>query len=57
MKRGYKEVCTINVSKIKTIVSVIKMSFGEYITSRLIRMQNRELVFRCITYNVHLMVR
>jgi hypothetical protein len=42
-------------NKIK--LSVIKRLFGEHITSRLIRMQNRELVFRCIAYNVHRMVK
>ncbi|HJS64185.1 MAG TPA: hypothetical protein VJ767_04935 [Nitrososphaeraceae archaeon] len=30
--------------------------FGEHITSTLVRMQNRELVFRCIAYNAHRMV-
>ena len=38
----------------ETIVSVIKrLLFGEYITSRLVRTQNRELSFRCIAYNAH----
>ncbi|MGA8080657.1 MAG: hypothetical protein WB988_02260, partial [Candidatus Nitrosopolaris sp.] len=27
--------------------------FGEHITSRLVRTQNRELSFRCIAYNTH----
>ena len=43
-------------NKDETIVSVIKRLFGEHISSRLIRMQNRELTFRCITYNLHRML-
>ncbi|HET7644138.1 MAG TPA: hypothetical protein VFK40_11560, partial [Nitrososphaeraceae archaeon] len=43
-------------NKDETIISVIKRLFGEHITSRLIRMQNRELTFRCIAYNVHRML-
>jgi hypothetical protein len=27
--------------------------FGEHVTSRLVRTQNRELSFRCIAYNTH----
>jgi hypothetical protein len=30
---------------------VIKQLFGEHITSRLVRTQNRELSLRCIVYN------
>ena len=41
-------------NKDETIISVIKRLFGEYITSRLVRTQNRELSFRCIiAYSVH----
>ncbi|MGB8937635.1 MAG: hypothetical protein WCC17_21300, partial [Candidatus Nitrosopolaris sp.] len=40
-------------NKNETIVSVIKRLFGEHITSRLVRTQNRELSFRCIAYNTH----
>ena len=40
-------------NKNETIFSVIKRLFGEYITSRLVRTQNRELSFRCIAYNMH----
>ena len=36
---------------------VIKRLFGEHITSRQIKMQNRELIFRCITYNLHIHVK
>jgi hypothetical protein len=43
-------------NKDEAIVSVIKRLFGEHITSRLIGMQNRELVFRCISYHVHMML-
>jgi redox-regulated HSP33 family molecular chaperone len=39
--------------KNETIISVIKRLFGEHITSRLVRTQNRELLFRCIAYNMH----
>ena len=34
-------------------MSVIKRLFGECVTSRLIRTQNRELSFRCIAYNMY----
>ena len=57
MKRGYNNVLYNQRNKDETIVSVIKRLFGEHVTSRLIRMQNRELVFRCIAYNVHRMVK
>ena len=57
MKLGYNKVLYNQRNKDKTIVSVIKRLFGEHITSRLIRMQNRELTFRCIAYNVHRMVK
>jgi hypothetical protein len=57
MKRGYNKVLYNQRNKDETIISVIKRLFGEYVTSRLIRMQNRELVFRCIAYNVHRMVK
>jgi hypothetical protein len=57
MKRVYNKILYHQSNKDETIVSVIKRLFGEHITSRLIRMQNRELVFRCIAYNVHRMVK
>ena len=57
MKRGYNKILYNQRNKDETIVSVIKRLFGEHITSRLIRMQNRELTFRCIAYNVHRMVK
>ena len=57
MKRRYNKVLYNQRNKDETIVSVIKRLFGEHITSRLIRMQNRELTFRCIAYNVHRMVK
>ena len=53
MKRGYSKILYNQRNKIETIVSVIKRLFGEHITSKLIRMQNRELTFRYIAYNVH----
>jgi Transposase DDE domain len=56
MKRGYNKILYNQRNKDETIVSVIKRLFGEHITSRLIRMQNRELIFRCIAYNIHRML-
>ena len=54
MKRGYFKLLYNQRNKNETIVSVIKrLLFGEYITSRLVRTQNRELSFRCIAYNAH----
>ena len=46
MKRGYNKILYNQRNKDETIVSVIKRLFGEHITSRLIRMQNRELTLR-----------
>ena len=56
MKRGYSKILYNQRNKDETIVSAIKILFGEHISSRLIRMQNRELTFRCITYNLHRML-
>jgi transposase len=53
MKRGYTKLLYNQRNKDETIMSVIKRLFGEYVTSRLIRTQNRELSFRCIAYNMH----
>jgi hypothetical protein len=53
MKREYPRLLYNQRNKDETIISVIKRLFGEYITSRLVRTQNRELSFRCIAYNVH----
>ena len=57
MKRGYSKLLYGQRNKNETIVSVIKRLFGEHITSRLIRTQNRELSFRCIAYNTHRLTR
>ena len=58
MKRGYNNKTLYNQhNKDETIVSVIKRLFGEHITSTLVRMQNRELTFRCIAYNTHRIVK
>ena len=57
MKRGYSKILYNQRNKNETIVSVIKRLFGEHITSRLIRMQNRELTLRCIAYNTHRIVK
>jgi hypothetical protein len=40
-------------NKDETILSVIKRLFGDHITSRLVRTQNRDLSLRCIAYNTH----
>ena len=53
MKRGYSRLLYNQRNKDETIISVIKRLFGEHITSRLVRTQNRELSFRCIAYNTH----
>ena len=54
MKRGgYSKLLYNQRSKNETILSVIKRLFGEHITSRLGKTQNRELSFRCIAYNIH----
>ncbi|MGB7952371.1 MAG: hypothetical protein WCF23_00195, partial [Candidatus Nitrosopolaris sp.] len=53
MKRGYSKLLYNQRNKNETIVSVIKRPFGEHITSRLVKTQNRELSFRCIAYNIH----
>ena len=53
MERGYSKLLYGQRNKNETIVSVIKRLFGEHITSRLVRTQNRELSFRCIAYNTH----
>jgi hypothetical protein len=53
MKRGYSKLLYNQRNKNETILSVIKRLFGEHITSRLVKTQNRELSFRCIAYNIH----
>jgi hypothetical protein len=53
MKHGYSKLLYNQRNKDETIMSVIKRLFGEHLMSRLTRMQNRELSFRCITYNIH----
>jgi Transposase DDE domain len=53
MKRGYSKLLYNQRNKNETKVSVIKRLFGEHITSRLVRTQNREISFRCIAYNTH----
>jgi hypothetical protein len=50
---GYSKLLYNQRNKDETIISVIKRLFGEHITSRLVRTQNRELSFRCIAYNTH----
>ncbi|HET7284995.1 MAG TPA: IS5 family transposase [Nitrososphaeraceae archaeon] len=53
MKRGYSKTFYHHRNKDETIISVIKRLFGEHITSRLVKTQNRELSLRCIAYNMH----
>ena len=53
MKRGYDKELYSQRNKNETILSVIKRMFGEHVTSRLVKMQNRELTFRVIAYNMH----
>ncbi len=43
MKCGYSKILYNQRNKDETIASVIKRLFGEHITFRLIRMQNREM--------------
>ena len=51
-KRGYSRTLYNQRNKNETIMSVIKRLFGECLISRLTRIQNRELSFRCIAYNM-----
>jgi hypothetical protein len=51
MKRGYSKLLYNQRNKDETIISAIKRLFGEHIISKLVRTQNRELLFRCIAYN------
>jgi hypothetical protein len=53
MKRGIPGMLYYQRNKNETIMSVIKRIFGEHVTSRLLRTQNREISFRCIAYNMH----
>ena len=52
MKSGYSKILYTQSNKDETIISVIKRLFGEqHPMSRLIRAQNRELSFRCMSIN------
>jgi len=54
MKCGYpKLLYHQDRNKDETIISVIKRLFGEHVTSRSVKTQNRELSFRRIAYNMH----
>jgi hypothetical protein len=53
MKRGYSKLLYNQRNKDETIISVLKRLFGEYVRSRLVKTQNREISFRCIDYNMH----
>ena len=52
MKRRFYKQLYYQRNKNETILSVIKRMFGEHVTSRLVKMQNRELTFRgnCLQY-------
>ena len=56
MKRSYCKLLYNQRNKNETIVSVIKRLFGEHITSRLVKTQNGELSFRCIAYDIHILI-
>ena len=53
MKKGYSLKEYHQRSKNETVFSVIKRLFGESINSRLVGMQNKELILRQIAYNTH----
>ena len=54
MKHGYSKILYHQErNKDETIMSVIERLFGEHVTSRSVKTQNRELSFRCIAYNMH----
>ena len=50
---GYDRTTYHQRNKTETIFSVIKRMFGDYVTSRKIVTQNRELTYRIIAYNCH----
>jgi hypothetical protein len=56
MKRGYSKVLCNQRNNYETIMSIIKRLFVKHIISRLTRTQNRELSFRCITYNIYIYI-
>ena len=53
MKKGFYTRLHHQRSKNETILSVIKRMFGEHVASSLVRMQNRELIFRIIAHDIH----
>jgi len=53
MKRRFYWGIYYQRNKNETILSVIKRMFGEHVASRLVKMQNRELIFKVIAYNMH----
>jgi hypothetical protein len=56
MKHGYSKVLYNQRNKDETIMSIIKRIFVEHLLSRLTRTQDRELSFRCITYNIYIYI-
>ena len=57
MRREFDESLYHQRNKTETIFSVIKRMFGENVTSRKISTQNRELMYRVITYNAYRITR
>ncbi len=53
MKRRFFKHLYCQRNKNETILSAIKRMFRAHIRSRLVRMQNRELTFRVMAYNMH----
>ena len=53
MKTGFNNELYHQRNKNETIMSVIKRMFGENVTSKNVKMQNRELIFRVIAYNMN----
>jgi len=56
-RKGYDHKSYHQRNKTETIFSVIKRMFGDNVTSRKISTQNRELMYRVITYNVYRITR
>ena len=53
MKRRFYTSLYHQRNKNETILSVVKRMFCEHTASRLVMMQNMDLMFRVIAYNMH----
>lgn len=53
MRKEYNKQLYHQHIKVETIFSIIKGMFGECIRSTKIKTRKRELIFRCIAYNMH----